>query len=218
MSTNSPSKDYVFSSDANGKLSFKGDFDEYYKHEHDPWDQSATGESSEYYLSSRNRLAKLIRAKKPSQVLEIGCGLGYACAHFNSQYVSNYSGWDISEEAIRKAKEKFPSFTFNRCDITTPLTSTKKYDVVILNQLLWYILPQIDQVMDNCSRLLSDNGLLIVANAFAREQKYGVEFIDGFGGAFNYFNLSKHQVKLIQCEYNDEGFRNLDGVFIFNKK
>lgn len=213
-----PSKDYVFATDTQGNLSFKGNFEAYYKNEQDPWDQSATGESADYYLSSRSRIAKYIEAKKASQVLEIGCGLGYACNHFNSIYTSSYTGWDISKAAITKAKEQFSEFTFEVCDITATLTHIKKYDVVVLNQLLWYILPHLDQVMKNCSQLLTDNGVLVIANAFAREQKFGVEFIDGFGGAFNYFNDPKHPTKMLHCEYNDEGFRNLDGLFILNNR
>lgn len=216
--TNLPSKDYVFTTDPQGKLSFKGDFEEYYKNEQDPWEQSAAGESANYYLSSRSRIAKYIEAKKASQVLEIGCGLGYACKHFHSMYSSTYSGWDICNAAINKAKKMFPEFSFNVCDITAPLTHSKKYDVVILNQLLWYILPGLDQVMRNCSLLLAKNGTLIIANAFARDQKFGAELIDGFGGAFNYLNHPRHQTKIVHCEYNDEGFRNLDGLFILNNK
>jgi SAM-dependent methyltransferase len=217
-STVLPSKDYVFTTDLHGKLSFKGAFEEYYNNEQDPWNQSATGESAKYYLHSRDRVAKFIAAKKASQVLEVGCGLGYACNHFNSIYSSYYSGWDISNAAISKAREKFPEFTFDVCDITATLTHTKKYDVIILNQLLWYILPHLDKVMKNCCKLLADNGVLVIANAFARDQKFGVEYIDGFGGAFNYFNDPKHQTKMVHCEYNDEGFRNLDGLFILNQR
>ncbi|MEP2654077.1 MAG: class I SAM-dependent methyltransferase [Paraglaciecola sp.] len=217
MHSDLPSKDYVFSSDAKGQLIFQGNFEEYYCHENDPWDQSATGESSGYYKSSRDRLSKHIESRKPSKILEIGCGLGYACKHFSLRYPSRYFGWDISKVAIKKARKEFPEFTFDIYDITAPIIHTRQYDVVILNQLLWYILPQLDQVIENCANLLTSQGVLIISNAFARDQKFGNEYIDGFSGAFDYFNQLKHQFKLVHSEYNDEGYRNLDGLFICSK-
>jgi SAM-dependent methyltransferase len=215
-STNTKKNEFVFVTDEEGHLSFRGDFEGLYENDCDPWAQSAQGESAEYYVQSRNRVANFIVKKQPQTVLEIGCGLGFALKHFNNIYSCRYTGWDISKNAISKAKHEHPDFVFKVEDICSPeLVCDTTFDTVILNQLLWYILPQLDSVMASCLKLLNKNGSLIISNAFAREQRFGNEYIDGFGGAFNYFS-SKHELcKLIHAEFNDDGFRNLDGLFVF---
>ncbi|MCF2948108.1 class I SAM-dependent methyltransferase [Paraglaciecola aquimarina] len=213
--THNVSKDFIFTEDESGKMKFVGNFDEYYQSEKDPWDQSAQGESAEYYIQSRDRVAAWLNKTNANNILEIGCGLGYASEHFANIHSAKYVGWDISESAILKAQELFPNFNFAMRDITTPnLKIEDKYDVVILNQLLWYILPQLDDVLKNCLNLLENNGKLIISNAFAREQRFGNEYIDGFAGAYQYFGSVRGYAKLTHAEFNDEGFRNQDGLFI----
>ena len=59
----------------------------------------------------------------------------------------------------------------------------KKYDVVILNQLLWYILESLFITFENCFSLLNSNGRVIVSQAFLQSpQKYGADICDGFDG------------------------------------
>jgi SAM-dependent methyltransferase len=211
--------DFVFTTDSEGNFRFNGDFEGLYQSDSDPWAQSATGESADYYIQSRNRVANILLGHQPKNVLEIGCGLGFALEHFNRVYPCHYTGWDISHNAIFKAKKNLPRLSFDTKDITeSNLKHDKTFDVVILNQLLWYILPQLDAVLHNCLNLLSQNGKLIVSNAFARDQRFGKEYIEGFGGAFNYFHSLPLPFDLIHAEFNDDNFRNLDGLFVFQKQ
>lgn len=189
------SKDFIFTEDESGNMLFVGDFDGFYDSDDDPWAQSAKGESSLYYKLSRGRVS-----------------------HWLIKTQADYEGWDISKAAIFKARKMFPQFAFEVRDITaTCAVVEKKYDVVILNQLLWYILPRLDDVMTNCLRLLTKSGHLIISNAFAREQRFGNEYINGFSGAFEYFHSLDNETALIHTEFNDDGCRNQDGLFVLRK-
>ena len=81
-------------------------------------------------------------------ILEVGCGIGYV-VDFLSKKTSNCTvdGMDISSEAIKLAKKTFTELNFVVGDITKKNTLTKKYNVVILNQILWYILDSLDHVV-----------------------------------------------------------------------
>lgn len=213
-------KNYVFSRNKNSQLTFVGDFEGLYQNDADPWNQAAQSEDSEYYLSSRMRISREIKAHRPTTVLEIGTGLGYALDFFAKKWPASYTGVDISPTAINKAKTLFPNYTFNVGDICKRFSPSKvgtKFDCIILNQLLWYVLDDLDTVLGNCVRLLSDNGIFIISNAFARQQMYGNEIINGFGGAVDRFEQFS-QLKMVHCSFNDDDFRNNDGLFLFKKR
>ena len=129
------------------------------------------------------------------------------------------TGIDISEEAISRAKKRFSQFDFIVADITQPHfdTGLTETQCVILNQLLWYILDDLVTVINNSVSMLEKDGLLIISNAFAREQRYGNQIIDGFQGAFSYFNNCNPQLRLIHAEFNDQNNRVMDGIFVLQR-
>jgi SAM-dependent methyltransferase len=200
-------------------MQFKGDFDGYYQSDNDPWEQSGDGDMKDYYHSSRTRVCQLLPQKAQS-LLEIGCGLGFALSHFHEQTNIPCFGMDISTTAVNKARRLFPEFSFDVNDICQlkKNDSSNKHDVIILNQLLWYILDDLDNVFTNIYKLLEENGTLIVCNAFARDQKYGLNIIDGFDGALKKFRDYEHLFNFVHHAHSDEGYRNTDAVFVFIKK
>jgi SAM-dependent methyltransferase len=212
-------KDFVFTRDSAGKLQLVADFEGLYANEEEPWSQSAQGDDANYYLASRLRVVDQLQAIKPHRVLEVGTGLGYALDFFYRNYEANYCGMDISTLAIEKAKERFPQHSFvtgNIGESCIKSDTNQKFDCVILNQLLWYILDDLDQVVENCANFLKANGTLIISNAFARKQEFGNDIIDGFSGACKKFEQFT-TFKLVSCCFNDNGFRNNDGLFTFTK-
>ena len=75
-------------------------------------------------------------------ILEVGCGLGYVVDLIarNNKNI-RVSGSDISKKAIKIAKKKFPQYNFFVDDITNSRKILdKKFDIVIFNQILRYIL------------------------------------------------------------------------------
>ena len=166
----SRSNEYIFKNN-NGVLELVGDFEKYYQDNKDPWDQaSIDSDISEYYKFSRERLIKCLESlDKRKRIMDIGCGLG------------------IVSNAIKKATLSYKNIIFSVGDISNPsFKFNKKMDVIILNQMLWYVLEELEVTMMNIYNLLDSQGYLIISMAFLERQNYGVEFIDGFDGLIKY--------------------------------
>lgn len=208
------SKNYVFN-EVNGKLEFVGKFDEFYQDIDDPWGQSATGEMAEYYQSSRKTLLNILhRFGSNSKVAEIGCGLGYVTSAIaESIDNANVVGFDISPTALSKAKQLFPSLEFRQADITSENNFSREFDVVVINQILWYVLEGIDELILNVKKMLKDGGYFIISNAYAREQRYGVDVINKFPGAISFFG-NLECFSLVEVQYYDHGFEHADGHIV----
>ena len=84
-----------------------------------------------------------------------------------------------------------------------------KYDLIIFGDLLWYILTDLKQSINNALSMLKDNGQILFYNAFLENQKYGKDIIDGFDGLISFFNKNfphkiikfKHKSELINYKY-----------------
>ena len=111
-----------------------------------------------YYISLKKRGASLLKPKITDQkVVQL-------------KFKNN-----ILIEIKKYKGDKAKSFKFN-----------KKMDVIILNQMLWYVLEELEVTMMNIYNLLDSQGYLIISMAFLERQNYGVEFIDGFDGLIKY--------------------------------
>ena len=223
--------DRVFQ-EADGGLMFVGDFDGLYREESDPWTQSGIAPDDKaslrqqhmslYYDHSRRKLAAAVNQFLPphSRLLEVGCGLGYVVDYLSAKCRVIPDGLDVSSVALGRAKERFPNYHFVQADIMSrQLDIPGGYDCVVLNQVLWYVLLGLDTTVSNCHRLLEPGGVLIVSQAFLREQRYGREIVNGFHGLLGRF-LTRHKslFRLITTSYIDEGGHDLrDGLLVFSK-
>jgi SAM-dependent methyltransferase len=215
------SKDYVFKKNGEA-LEFVGDFDGLYSNDDNPWGQDGTDDRlGEYYKFSQNNILQNISSlKQYKSMLEIGCGLGYVVDFFNKNSHLICEGADISNVAISKAKVSFPQYMFYKLDIQDNfLLIEKKYDVIILNKVLWYVLEQFDNVFINVYNMLDQNGIFIISNAFLSEQNYGKDIVDGFDGLVNYIEskqTSKFKIKITQL-YEKEDLLYKDGCVVMEK-
>jgi len=210
---------YIFKPNGD-KLEFVGDFESLYKNEDDPWNQSGKdGEISYYYAHSRRRLVNQLKEINPDSLLETGCGLGYTTKIIQESLPEcNVIGMDISRTAIIKAVKLFPSLDFMSGDISgTNFYSDIKYDVVILNQLLWYILESLSETFENCFSILKPNGRIIISQAFLQApQKYGKDICDGFDGLISYLSDHKFNIEYSQLD-DSNSFVHNDGLIILKK-
>ena len=191
---------YVFKENKDGKLNFVGDFDLLYENEVDPWDQSGiNNQYTDYYKGSRSQLNSELKKINPPKLFEIGCGLGYTTKLIKESLPdTQVVGVDISSVAIKRAQKLFPKLNFREGDICSNNFGVGgQCDVIILNELLWYILESFSDVLKNCYSILSSNGKLIISQSFLKEsQRYMPELFDGIDEFIVYLN------------------NNIDGIFI----
>lgn len=215
----------IFKDDGRGGLEFVGDFEGLYARCSDPWGQGGSREDiASYYSFSRHRLAVALLGhvgKVEGCRLEIGCGHGHAMNAVAKAIGGTWTGIDISNEAVKRARELYPDHRFHVSDITAglpfPPSSVGKFDVVILSQILWYILDKPKAAIENAIRLTKTGGLLVVSQAFLREQLYGRDIINGFPGAVMFFSQFT-ELNCIESRYDDtEQHVHHDGLLIFRK-
>ena len=215
-------KNYIFDN-KNGKLEFIGDFEGLYKNNEDPWSQSGSDSLlQKHYNISRNKLLKKISNLRNKNICEIGSGLGYV-TNFLSKGLkdSTVDGVDISSTAVKKASSKFANLNFFTADICSiNFSLQKRYDIVILNQILWYILRDLENVFYNIDKLLDKDGYLVISTLFLKEQKYGNEIIGSFDDLINYCYKNykdSYRVIVAEIDYLDSSSDYRDSILILQK-
>ena len=216
--------EFIFQEDRDGKLQFVGDFDGLYASDIDPWEQSANGDLNykKYYDFSRARLAKAIKSiKNKKTVLEIGCGAGFVLNFLaDNLRASSLSGVDISTIAIEQARKNFPKHNFMVGDIgSSKFVAEQKYDLVIFNQILWYILENLETAVFNAHKLLRPGGHFLICNGYLKKQRYGVDIVDGFNGCQKFMAIHHEQLfSLTDSQFDNSGDLVLnDGLLVYQK-
>ena len=219
--------DLVFR-DEGDRLVLVGDFDALYRTQRDPWDQSgASGNKfASYYAESRRRLGRVLagRLRTSGRRLEVGCGHGHVLPLLQQTVRGGvWHGLDISPAAIEQAQLTYPQFTFHVGDIRNAKSVRKlgraRYDAVIISQVLWYILEDLDQAIANACRMLRKGGYLVVSQAFLRgPQRYGAHIADGFHGTLDLFVRRFPELRLVEAHYDDtREHRHHDGLLVFRR-
>lgn len=136
------------------------DFTEFMRERYVPgtWSKIA-----EYEHLPRYEFAKKIAIGKT--VLDFGCGTGYGSAAL-SQVAENVTGLDIDHAAISwaNATHHNPKLTFHRCSDLGSTLSPGSFDVVTCFEMIEHVTYETQQlVIESISRLLQDNGLLIIS-------------------------------------------------------
>jgi len=218
------SQEFIFKKN-NGKLEFVGNFEALYQFDENPWGQSGDSDRlAKLYKISRDNLVKNITDLPDiNTICEIGCGLGYVTELLNSKLINiKVDGVDISKTAIAKAKNLFPNIDFFLGDITKPDFSLRQnYDIIILNQILWYILQDLKNVFANVDKLLNGNGYIIISTLFLKEQNYGVEIIGSFDDLLSYCldnYKDKYRFIYASIDYKDTQSQHMDSILILQKK
>lgn len=148
-----------------------GDFENMYKDCKDPWMQSL--QPNKY-----SRISGILHIKNFNikSVLECGSGLGYYTNWINKETNTKIKGIDISKEAITKAKKKFPKLDFGVYDVTKDLVEFKEFDCIMLSEILWYILPELNLVISALKEHFEGKYLIINQVFYKGTQKYGNEY------------------------------------------
>jgi SAM-dependent methyltransferase len=192
--------DFVFKRNSLGELTFVGDFDALYSAVEDPWGQSNSDPNSpigKYYELSRNHLVSLleryIEPEGEGVLYEFGCGTGFVAREISKKFTRfSIFGFDISESAVSKANQLHRGDGLEFCvSNILKLEECRRHaaDVVVVSNLLWYVLPDLETLFRTAVQYLRPGGVLIVQNAFFKDrQEFGRDIVDGFTGFFNVFS------------------------------
>jgi 2-polyprenyl-3-methyl-5-hydroxy-6-metoxy-1,4-benzoquinol methylase len=85
-------------------------------------------------------LTRNLEINHQSRILDLGCGLGnlidYLKLKFPSFKEQNYSGWDVSNELIKIASEKYPNSNFSCINFWESSNLNHEYDFIFMSGAL----------------------------------------------------------------------------------
>ena len=97
-----------------------------------------------------------------STLLDIGCGSGLLRRHLEGVPLAEYVGIDLSEAAIRTAREQ--GFSRSRFVVGDVSTTAERgpFDTVVLNEVLYYA-ADTSAFLEQLRSMLADRGALVVS-------------------------------------------------------
>lgn len=153
---------------------FIGEFEEMYQIFDDPWHQKDI--FMEFY--SKMILPITLKFYNITSCIEMGCGLGAYTKWLSDNTKCKILGVDISWTAIQKARSAYPELEFDVGDVLGFTQKKSKFQAIIFSEIMWYILDDLDKVIDNL-KLNYKGKFLIINQVFYKEgkQKYGCDFL-----------------------------------------
>lgn len=196
-------QDYVIK---NGK--FIGKFDEMYRSFPDPWlllKKNSKKERLDYKIIYDFCLdVKTFNKNKKMKTLEIGCGFPQITDKLRKLGFNVY-GTDISETVIMKSKKKYPHLKkklFVSRFLNFDLYKKIDPEIIILNDITWYVLPELRKFINwfkrQKKRKYLVHGLCLYGK---KKQKYGKNYFYDLPTIIKYFNLHFLSTALIN-NYN----------------
>lgn len=150
-----------------------------------------------YYLNDRWEFnIPPLFTKTGANLLEIGCGNGYALFSYKQKGI-NCTGLELNKEAIRVCEEKGISI-YNQTIESFSIKHSEEFDTICAFQLLEH-LSDINSFLTSAIKLLKKNGNLIIS----------VPNNDSFGHKFNTLNLPPHHMGM----WNYESLSSLSKFF-----
>jgi len=138
----------------------------------------------EFYKEVVGLIKEKIKFSENQTVADVGCGTGHLLYHLKEQVkLGKATGFDFSPEAIKIAKELFPSFEFHEFDIYTG--KDQKFDTVLCTEVLEHLLHP-DVALSNLLAMLRPKGSLLITVPNGR--------LDTFDGHINFWSPESWEV------------------------
>jgi 2-polyprenyl-3-methyl-5-hydroxy-6-metoxy-1,4-benzoquinol methylase len=146
-------------------------FEAVYTESADPW--ASASSRYRYQRLKYDRLIALLPQRRLGNVLDLGCGLGLLSQKL-AECADRVLGIDIAVAAIDRARRHgaaFANLQFKAGDILDlPPSLDRKFDLVVVADVLYYLMPLDDQVLKSVVRrianLLNPGGMCLVANHY----------------------------------------------------
>lgn len=173
-------QDYVIK---NGRL--VAEFEQMYRDYEDPWHQSLEPLSVDKAVAIH-----LMRKMQVHNVIELGCGHGHFTASMTAAGLSAL-GIDISPTAIEKARTLYPQCRFQVGEVLSfEIYRDFKPDLIVMAEVTWYILDQLDQLLSFFKEQLPHTYLLHLLVTYPPGvQQYGADKFTTLSGIMQYFKM-----------------------------
>ncbi len=136
----------------------------------------------------RNALAQYKNQLKNEKILDVGCGTGFYVQRWRELEVTDITGVDLTDVAVKRLHEAFPDYTFKQADITAPNApfEIESFGAISAFDILFHVVDDelFLQALKNIYSMLKPDGLFIWSDNFLKERK----------------ELAKHQI----CRSLDE--------------
>jgi SAM-dependent methyltransferase len=179
-----------------------GDFDAMYRHSREvPWHQDELARSWQAEVA----LAALAAAAPYESILEIGCGLGYFADRLAT--FGPVDGFDVSAEAVKRAAARSNRIHVYQDDIlAADFAPRRRYALVVLRDVLWYVCHSLDRVLDNLDRCVDSAGYVAVIQSFPRLDRpfVGRDVIEGPDALVKHFSGYRLRRSVVLINHDDE--------------
>ncbi len=109
-----------------------------------------------------DRVAESIPQKDGLKILDAGCGEGHLLERLTKKNSSHqYHGIDITDIALKRAKERCPSANISKMDLSDIGFEDETFDVITCSEVLEHI-PEYPEVIEELKRILKKDGQLII--------------------------------------------------------
>jgi 2-polyprenyl-3-methyl-5-hydroxy-6-metoxy-1,4-benzoquinol methylase len=139
----------------------------------------------------------LLKKEKRKKILDFGCNLGHLTSMIKKAAPgSEVYGADINDFALKCARKKHKCIKFY--EINNKFLENNKFDIIVVSHVLEHIKKR-KEFMKNLSKILSDNGKIIIAIPQERV-KGDVAIVQLF---YNFMKLRFKNPHVVKLYYND---------------
>ena len=132
----------------------------------DPWGHDWRASQQLRYVKALEMIDRHISPREaPQSILDIGCALGHFTVSLKNHFTgSRVTGVDISEEAVRKCRQRHRDIDFMRASLPDLELDGRTYDFISALEVIFYIkADQIDRALARIHEALNPGGWLLIS-------------------------------------------------------